>query len=79
MNFVDPDSGQWQDLEELSREYEVLTEERVAELHEKLKPYFLRRTKTQVLNLPPKASPHTSYGPADAQTEFRTRLSSQCP
>lgn len=52
MNFLDPDT--WDDLQELEKYYEVLDEEKVAELHEKLKPYFLRRTKADTLDLPPK-------------------------
>lgn len=53
MNFVDPVN--WPDVEELEREYhqDVLTLAQVTELHEKLKPYFLRRTK-EVLKLPHK-------------------------
>ncbi|EJD45815.1 hypothetical protein AURDEDRAFT_151858 [Auricularia subglabra TFB-10046 SS5] len=52
MNFLDP--AEWSDLAGLEERYKVLTEELVSELHEKLKPYFLRRTKTDVLTLPPK-------------------------
>lgn len=52
MNFLDP--GQWNDLEMLEKKYKELTEELVQELHEKLRPYFLRRVKAEVLKLPPK-------------------------
>ena len=52
MNFLDPD--EWTDLEGLSRQYEELTDELVADLHGRLKPYFLRRIKSEVLQLPPK-------------------------
>ncbi|EPQ60503.1 hypothetical protein GLOTRDRAFT_68181 [Gloeophyllum trabeum ATCC 11539] len=52
MNFLDP--VEWQDLEKLEKEHEVLTEELVRELHQRLRPYFLRRTKSEVLPLPPK-------------------------
>ena len=52
MNFLDPE--EWKDLEALSKEYEELTDELVQELHTKLKPYFLRRIKSEVLQLPPK-------------------------
>lgn len=52
MNFLDP--KKWKDLEALSKEYEELTDELVKELHTKLKPYFLRRIKSEVLQLPPK-------------------------
>lgn len=52
MNFLDPEG--WADLPALEEKYTDLTEELLAELHEKLKPYFLRRTKADVLTLPPK-------------------------
>jgi len=52
MNFLDPD--EWSDLEALEKEHEELTEELVRQLHVRLKPYFLRRTKSEVLQLPPK-------------------------
>lgn len=54
MNFLDP--TQWRDLETLAKEHEVLTEERVKDLHVRLRPYFLRRVKADVLQLPPKVS-----------------------
>jgi hypothetical protein len=52
MNFLDP--TEWKDLEALEKEHEVLDEELVKQLHNRLKPYFLRRTKSEVLQLPPK-------------------------
>ncbi|KAF9270030.1 hypothetical protein L218DRAFT_952224 [Marasmius fiardii PR-910] len=52
MNFLDPD--QWNDLESLEKEHEELTEDLVKQLHVKLRPYFLRRIKSEVLQLPPK-------------------------
>lgn len=52
MNFLDP--NKWQDLEALEKEHEELTEELVKDLHLKLRPYFLRRVKAEVLKLPPK-------------------------
>ncbi|KAI6008336.1 SNF2 family DNA-dependent ATPase [Pisolithus orientalis] len=52
MNFLDP--NQWNDLETLAKEYEVLNEDLVRQLHARLKPYFLRRIKSDVLQLPPK-------------------------
>ncbi|KZV93790.1 hypothetical protein EXIGLDRAFT_645875 [Exidia glandulosa HHB12029] len=52
MNFLDP--KEWADLPALEEKYSELTEESVKELHERLKPYFLRRTKADVLKLPPK-------------------------
>lgn len=54
MNFLDPEN--WNDLEALEREYaqENLTEEMIKQLHTRLRPYFLRRIKSEVLELPPK-------------------------
>ena len=52
MNFLDPDN--WSDLEALETEYEELTEDLVKQLHDRLRPYFLRRIKSEVLTLPPK-------------------------
>ncbi|KAF9244536.1 hypothetical protein BU15DRAFT_42035 [Melanogaster broomeanus] len=52
MNFLDP--GIWKDLEALEREYQELSEDLVRQLHTRLKPYFLRRIKSEVLQLPPK-------------------------
>ncbi|KAK7059145.1 hypothetical protein VNI00_001772 [Paramarasmius palmivorus] len=55
MNFLDPE--QWNDLEALEKEHEELTEELIKQLHERLRPYFLRRIKSAVLKLPPKVCP----------------------
>ncbi|KAJ7169708.1 SNF2 family DNA-dependent ATPase [Mycena filopes] len=52
MNFLDPVN--WNDLETLAQTHEVLTEDLVKDLHNRLRPYFLRRIKSQVLKLPPK-------------------------
>ncbi|KAI0094367.1 SNF2 family N-terminal domain-containing protein [Irpex rosettiformis] len=52
MNFLDP--IEWDDLNTLEKEYEELTEEKIKELHTRLRPYFLRRIKSEVLQLPPK-------------------------
>ncbi|EAU92718.2 SHREC complex subunit Mit1 [Coprinopsis cinerea okayama7 len=52
MNFLDPE--EWNNLEELERQYEELDEELVKQLHNRLRPYFLRRIKSEVLQLPPK-------------------------
>ena len=52
MNFLDP--SEWDDLERLEHEYEELNEDLIKQLHERLRPYFLRRAKSQVLKLPPK-------------------------
>lgn len=54
MNFLDPD--EWRDLEGLEREHQVLDEELVKQLHNRLRPYFLRRIKSEVLQLPPKVT-----------------------
>ncbi|GJE85782.1 chromatin remodeling factor-like protein [Phanerochaete sordida] len=52
MNFLD--SKEWNDLEGLAKEHEELNEEKIKELHIRLRPYFLRRIKSEVLQLPPK-------------------------
>jgi SNF2 family DNA or RNA helicase len=52
MNFLDPEK--WTDLEALAKEHEELTEDLVKQLHNRLRPYFLRRIKSEVLRLPPK-------------------------
>ncbi|KAG6890732.1 hypothetical protein C0992_013115 [Termitomyces sp. T32_za158] len=52
MNFLDP--NEWDDLEGLEKEHEELTEELIKQLHNRLRPYFLRRLKSEVLQLPPK-------------------------
>lgn len=52
MNFLDPD--EWDDLKALEKEHEELTEDLVKQLHNRLRPYFLRRLKSEVLQLPPK-------------------------
>jgi chromodomain-helicase-DNA-binding protein 4 len=54
MNFLDP--KEWKDLEALEKEYEELTEELIKQLHNRLRPYFLRRVKSEVLQLPPKVN-----------------------
>jgi chromodomain-helicase-DNA-binding protein 4 len=58
MNFLDP--GEWHDLEKLEKEYEELTDELVKQLHSRLRPYFLRRTRSEVLQLPPKVRCHSN-------------------
>lgn len=52
MNFLDPE--EWRDLDALQKEHEILTEELIKQLHERLRRYFLRRIKSEVLQLPPK-------------------------
>lgn len=54
MNFLDPEN--WNNLDALEKEYEKLTEDLVKQLHNLLRPYFLRRIKSEVLQLPPKVS-----------------------
>lgn len=50
LQFLDPSK----DAEALELQYAELTKEHVAELHEMIRPFFLRRTKAQVLTfLPP--------------------------
>ncbi|KAG8918048.1 hypothetical protein FRC01_002070 [Tulasnella sp. 417] len=53
MNFLDAEN--WHNLRELESEYAELDEEKLSELHNRLKPYFLRRVKADVMtDLPPK-------------------------
>lgn len=55
MNYLDPQN--WSDLDALERKYTDLTEDLVRELHEQLRPYFLRRVKAEVMkDLPRKVS-----------------------
>jgi chromodomain-helicase-DNA-binding protein 4 len=58
MNFLEPE--EWRDLEKLEEDHKELTEELIKELHHKLRPYFLRRTKAEVLQLPPKVRYNSS-------------------
>ncbi|KAK4049413.1 hypothetical protein OIV83_004146 [Microbotryomycetes sp. JL201] len=51
LSFIDP--GKWNNLEELTERYAELNPELVEEIRTILKPYFLRRTKDLVLDLPP--------------------------
>ncbi|RPD57040.1 hypothetical protein L227DRAFT_552450 [Lentinus tigrinus ALCF2SS1-6] len=75
MNFLDPD--QWKDLEALSKHYEELTDELVKELHGRLKPYFLRRIKSEVLQLPPKNEVIVPVSMAPLQKEIYRSILSQ--
>jgi chromodomain-helicase-DNA-binding protein 4 len=52
MNFLD--EKEWADLDQLEKDHQGLTPSSIAVLHERLKPYFLRRLKIDVLDLPPK-------------------------
>lgn len=58
MNFLDP--ARWSDLEGLEKEYADLNQESVKELHNLLRPYFLRRIKSEVLQLPAKVRPRVN-------------------
>ncbi len=53
LNWLEP-GGQWKDVKALESEYSVLKPEVIEELQKRLKPYFLRRLKKDVLDLPPK-------------------------
>ncbi|KAI0654200.1 SNF2 family N-terminal domain-containing protein [Cubamyces menziesii] len=75
MNFLDPD--QWKDLEQLSKQYEELTDELVKDLHNRLKPYFLRRIKSEVLQLPPKNEVIVPVSMAPLQKEIYRSILSQ--
>ena len=75
MNFLDP--TEWNDLENLAKEHEELNEEKIKELHTRLRPYFLRRIKSEVLQLPPKVSTILEYSHNDIDRYWcRTRSSS---
>ncbi|KAF7310762.1 SNF2 family DNA-dependent ATPase [Mycena chlorophos] len=74
MNFLDP--KQWADLEALEKEHEELTEDLIKDLHARLRPYFLRRIKSQVLKLPPKNEVIVPVSMAPLQKEiYRSILS----
>ncbi|KAJ6519648.1 SNF2 family DNA-dependent ATPase [Mycena sanguinolenta] len=74
MNFLDPQN--WKDLEALAEKYEELNEDLVKELHTRLRPYFLRRIKSQVLKLPPKNEVIVPVSMAPLQKEiYRSILS----
>lgn len=53
LNWLEP-GGQWKDVKALESEYSVLKPEVIEDLQRRLKPYFLRRLKKEVLDLPPK-------------------------
>ncbi|KAF5384826.1 hypothetical protein D9615_001372 [Tricholomella constricta] len=74
MNFLDP--NEWDDLEGLEKEHEELTEDLVKQLHNRLRPYFLRRLKSEVLQLPPKNEVIVPVSMAPLQKEvYRSILS----
>ncbi|KAF4623265.1 hypothetical protein D9613_002145 [Agrocybe pediades] len=76
MNFLDP--TEWKDLEALEKQHEDLNlnEEMVKQLHNRLRPYFLRRIKSEVLDLPPKNEVIVPVSMAPLQREvYRSILS----
>ncbi|EIN14062.1 hypothetical protein PUNSTDRAFT_140446 [Punctularia strigosozonata HHB-11173 SS5] len=75
MNFLDP--TEWHDLAGLEREYAELNENLVRQLHEKLRPYFLRRMKSEVLPLPPKNEVIVPVSMAPLQKEIYRSILSQ--
>ena len=75
MHFLDP--SEWHDLENLAKEHEQLDEEKIKELHTRLRPYFLRRVKSEVLNLPPKVC--TDLWSHGVPLISRIRTKSSCP
>ncbi|KAH7930550.1 hypothetical protein BV22DRAFT_56154 [Leucogyrophana mollusca] len=75
MNFLDPEK--WTDLEVLAKEYEELTDELVKSLHARLRPYFLRRIKSEVLQLPPKNEVIVPISMAPLQKEIYRSILSQ--
>ncbi|KAL1760995.1 SNF2 family N-terminal domain-containing protein, partial [Schizophyllum commune] len=76
MNFLDPDN--WSDLEALETEYEELTEDLVKQLHDRLRPYFLRRIKSEVLTLPPKNEVIVPVSMTPIQKELYRSILSKC-
>lgn len=53
LTFALVDPGDYEDIDALTERFAELTPDLVEEVREMLKPYFLRRTKDLVLNLPP--------------------------
>ncbi|KAF9903864.1 hypothetical protein EC991_003241 [Linnemannia zychae] len=69
MNFLDP--VQFSDVTELEKKYENLDKSAVEELHGLLKPFFLRRTKDEVLkDLPPMSEVIVPVGMSALQKEI---------
>ncbi|KAG0298177.1 hypothetical protein BGZ96_001722 [Linnemannia gamsii] len=69
MNFLDP--VQFADVTELEKKYENLDKSAVEELHGLLKPFFLRRTKDEVLkDLPPMSEVIVPVGMSALQKEI---------
>ncbi|KAG7450689.1 uncharacterized protein BT62DRAFT_985010 [Guyanagaster necrorhizus] len=72
MNFLDPE--QWNDLEAMEKEHEELTEDLIKQLHSRLRPYFLRRIKSEVLQLPPKNEVIVPVSMTPLQKEIYRRI-----
>jgi SNF2 family DNA or RNA helicase len=79
MNFLDPEN--WNDLEALEREYaqDNLNEEMIKQLHSRLRPYFLRRIKSEVLELPPKNEVIVPVSMAPLQRQIYRSILSRSP
>jgi SNF2 family DNA or RNA helicase len=80
MNFLDPD--QWNNLDKLKKRFEVLDQELVQELHGMLRPYFLRRVKSEVMrDLPRKVCAINSLSDvrSDSSRVLSMKLSCQSP
>ncbi|OAD81316.1 hypothetical protein PHYBLDRAFT_96522, partial [Phycomyces blakesleeanus NRRL 1555(-)] len=76
MNFVDP--SKFQHLKELEEKYGELSHDTIQELHEQLKPYFLRRTKkTALKELPPKSEIIVPVSMTSLQKEVYKQILSQ--
>ncbi|KLO20752.1 hypothetical protein SCHPADRAFT_816295 [Schizopora paradoxa] len=75
MHFLDP--VKWNDLDDLTQRFEELDDERVKDLHEMLRPYFLRRVKADVLKLPPKNEVIVPVSMAPIQKEVYKSLLSK--
>jgi hypothetical protein len=76
MNFLDPEN--WNNLDALQKEYAKLTEDLVKQLHNLLRPYFLRRVKSEVLQLPPKVGA-TWHNTSCSLNVARMKSSFPCP
>ncbi|EGO30851.1 hypothetical protein SERLADRAFT_444458 [Serpula lacrymans var. lacrymans S7.9] len=75
MNFLDPQD--WNDLERLEKEYQELNEDLIKQLHNRLRSYFLRRIKSEVLQLPPKNEVIVPVSMAPLQKELYRSILSQ--
>ncbi|KAI9009404.1 P-loop containing nucleoside triphosphate hydrolase protein [Phycomyces nitens] len=76
MHFIDP--PKFKNLKDLEDKYGELSHETVQELHEQLKPYFLRRTKKNALkDLPPKSEIIVPVSMTSLQKEVYKNILSQ--